>query len=67
MKTYVHLWQYLAVSFVKLEVFQNCRENQNTNFMFSNFFSESRAVCEIMWKKNGRAGEVTDDNTLHAG
>jgi hypothetical protein len=52
MKTYVHLWQYLAVSFVKLEVFQNCRENQNTHYMFSNlFFPESGAVCEIMWKK----------------
>jgi hypothetical protein len=26
------------------------RENQNTHFMFSNFVSENRAVCEIMWK-----------------
>jgi hypothetical protein len=29
-----------------------CRENQNTNFMFNNFFSpENRAVCEIKWEK----------------
>jgi hypothetical protein len=27
-----------------------CRENQNTNFMFSYFFPESRVFCEIMWK-----------------
>jgi hypothetical protein len=28
-----------------------CRENQNTHFVFSNFFiSENHAVYEIMWK-----------------
>jgi hypothetical protein len=27
-----------------------CRENQNTHFLFSNFFPENRAVYEIMWK-----------------
>jgi hypothetical protein len=28
-----------------------CRENQNTHFVLNNFFfSENRAVCEIMWK-----------------
>jgi len=27
-----------------------CRENHNTYFMFSNFFSENRAVYEIMCK-----------------
>jgi hypothetical protein len=26
------------------------RENQNMGFMFSNFFSRSCAVCEIMWQ-----------------
>ena len=25
-----------------------CRKNQNTHFMFSDFFSENRAVCELM-------------------
>jgi len=25
-------------------------ENQNTHFMLNNFFSENRAVYEIMWK-----------------
>jgi len=30
---------------------QICKENENTYFMFNNlFFSENRAVYEIMWK-----------------
>jgi hypothetical protein len=30
----------------------SCMENQNTPFVFSNFFApENRAVCVIMWKK----------------
>jgi hypothetical protein len=29
---------------------KSCKENQNTHFMFNKFFSENRAVCEIMWK-----------------
>jgi len=31
-------------------MFQICRENQNTHFMFNNFFSKIVPVCEIMWK-----------------
>jgi hypothetical protein len=27
---------------------KNCRENQNTHFMFNNAFPENRAVYEIM-------------------
>jgi hypothetical protein len=29
---------------------KRCRENQNTHFMFNNFFTENPAVCEIMLK-----------------
>ena len=30
---------------------KSCRENQNTHFVFNNFFPpENRAVYEIMWK-----------------
>jgi hypothetical protein len=36
-------------------------EKIKTLFMFSNFFPENRACCEIMWKNNGGAGEATDD------
>jgi hypothetical protein len=42
-----------------------CTENQNTHFMFSNFF-ENPAFYEIMWKKYCRAGQATDDNMAHA-
>ena len=44
----------------------SCRENQNTHFVFSNFFFEKRTVYEIMWKKYCRAGQATDDNMAHA-
>jgi len=39
-RTYVHLWMYLAEFFLEWEVFQKkyCRENQNTDFVFSDFF-----------------------------
>jgi tRNA(His) 5'-end guanylyltransferase len=30
---------------------QNCRENQNTHFLFGKVFPENHAVCDIMWKK----------------
>jgi len=33
--------------------------------MFSDIFFEYRAVYEIMWKKDFRAGEATDDKMAH--
>jgi hypothetical protein len=42
----------------------SCRANQNTNFIFNNFFFLSPAVYEIMWKKYCRAGQSKDDNTM---
>ena len=29
---------------------KSCRENQNTHFIFYNFFFDIRAIYEIMWK-----------------
>jgi hypothetical protein len=29
---------------------KSCRENQNTHFIFSNFFPENRVIYEIMSK-----------------
>ena len=29
---------------------KNCRENQNTQFVFSDFFFENLFVYEVMWK-----------------
>jgi hypothetical protein len=45
---------------------KSCTENQNTHFVFNNFFFLNRAVYEIMWKKNCNAGQATDGNTAHA-
>jgi hypothetical protein len=43
---------------------ESCREDQSTDFIFSNIFSENCAVYEIMWKKCGRVILATDDNIL---
>jgi len=40
------------------------RENQNTHFVFNNFFPENHAGFEKMWKKYGRTGRVTDDDII---
>jgi hypothetical protein len=40
---------------------KNFRENQNTRFMFNNFFSENRAVYV---EKSSRARQATDDNII---
>ena len=29
---------------------KNCRENQNSHFMFNKFFNGNRDVYEIMWE-----------------
>jgi hypothetical protein len=40
---------------------KSCRENQNTHFVFSNFFSfENRAVFEIMWESVVESGRPRD-------
>jgi len=36
---------------------KNCRENQNTHFMFNNFFSENRVVYGLMWKNTAEPGK----------
>jgi hypothetical protein len=40
---------------------KNCRENQNTLFLFHKIFPENCALYEIM-RKNNRARQTTDDN-----
>jgi hypothetical protein len=41
-----------------------CRENQKTDLMFSNLFSENLTVYEIMWKNTVLARQATDDNIV---
>jgi len=43
---------------------KSCIENQNTCFVFSNFFF-NRAVYEIMWKNILEWEQFTDDNMAH--
>jgi hypothetical protein len=47
MKTYVHWW-YLDELANLLD--KSFRENQDTHFMFNNFFPKTCAIYEIMWK-----------------
>ena len=51
---------------------ESCRENRNTHFMFNNFFSDKRAVSEIMSKNmvETEGPQMTSQYgayTLHAG
>jgi hypothetical protein len=66
-KTQVILWPYLAQFFLEWEMFhtQSCRENQNTHFVFNNYFptQKNRAVYKIPWK-NVVVGQATDDNFI---
>ena len=44
---------------------KGCRGNQNTNFMFSNFFYDIVSLLENV-EKCVTAGKATDDNMTHA-
>ena len=44
---------------------KSCRENQNTDFVFSNFFRKSYRLWDIV-EKYGRAGQATDDDMARA-
>jgi len=57
MKTNTHL----IISRSVLLIMKNCsyksfRENQNTHFVFNNFFLRTPAVYDIMWKNIVEAG-----------
>ena len=44
---------------------KSCRENQNTHFVFNNFFFKSYRWWDKM-EKYSTAGQATDDNIAHA-
>ena len=44
---------------------KSCRENQNTHFMSSNFYQQSRRLWNNV-ENYGRAGQVTDNSMAHA-
>jgi len=46
---------------------KNCRDNQNTRFVFNDFFFfKNRAIYEIMWKNTVEPVQATDKNVAHA-
>jgi hypothetical protein len=55
MKPCVHLWSMYVWMLLRMrEVLErSCRQNQNTRFILSNFYSVYLAVYEITWGKNG--------------
>jgi hypothetical protein len=71
MKTDIHFVSYLADFFLELNILSDtlCRENQNTNFVFSNFFFLFfRKSCRLGANVEiyCRAGQATDDIMAHA-
>jgi hypothetical protein len=42
-----------------------CRENQNTYFMFNNFFFQKSCHLRDSMEKECKAGQATDDYTAH--
>jgi len=45
---------------------KRCRENQNTNFVFSNFFLKIVPFVRKCGKKYYRVRQAADDNMAHA-
>ena len=43
-----------------------CRENQNTHFVFKNFFLWKSCLYEKMWETVVKPGRATDDNMARA-
>ena len=66
MKAYVHL-RYLAEFFLEWEMFKDksCTENQNTHFIFSNFFPNVVAFMTwyMIWERE-REKALQPDNPL---
>jgi hypothetical protein len=50
MKTYAHLRQYLPDFFLEWEMFQTKDVQKKHILCSTSFFSENRAVYEIVWK-----------------
>ena len=68
MKTDLQFWSDLSHFFFVWEMFQtNVVEKIKTHtFYVQYFFSEYRAICEIMWKIYSTTGRATDDSVAQA-
>jgi hypothetical protein len=65
-KIYIFIISRLILLRMRNSSNKSWKENQNTYFMFNNFFRKSCCLYEIMWKKYWRAGHATDVNTAQA-
>jgi hypothetical protein len=80
--SFIKIWQEQRVLYMKTCIFtiiplwillrmrniwgKSCRENQNTHFMFNNFFPDNRTVYEVMWKNTVQPVYGRQYNTAHA-
>jgi len=64
MKTIIHVLSYLSHFFLEWD--ECCRENQNTRFVFRNFFFRKSCCLWVNVEKCCRAAQGTDDNMAHA-
>ena len=65
MKTFTHLWQYLAELFLQWEMFQiKAVEKINTHILFSIFFFSKIMPVKDNVEKCGGARHATDDNII---
>jgi len=64
----IEIWQYLDEFSFEWEIYQiKFLEKIKTHILCSiTFFPKNCAMYEIMWKKYGRATQITGDNTAHA-
>ena len=65
MKTFSHLWQYLAEFFLEWEKFQSCRENRNTHEDVEKYGGAREATDNILgrmrfacWVRNATRGSA---------
>jgi hypothetical protein len=59
MKTNIHFYYVSLLSSWNENVSdKSCRENQNTHFVFTNFFFENCALYEIMWRNIVERGKA---------
>ena len=73
MKTYVHLWSYLAEYLLERETFQTKVLGKLNNIFYIQYFfpptsPDNRAVYELMWKNMVEMDrpQITICNTAHA-
>ena len=62
----IHIYDHILLSSSYNEKYFSkcCTENQNTHFVFNNFFRKS-TLYEILWENMAKPGTPLDYNTAH--